>query len=83
MESLKKLMDYYGVSEEQSLKVKSELDRIREKVHYIDELTWKENTVFSEENHYFQVCTSDMNQNLSAFESEVDSFLVSLKENVA
>jgi len=78
--SLKKLMDYYGVSEEQSLKVKSELDRIREKVHYIDELTWKENTVFSEENHYFQVCTSDMNQNLSAFESEVDSFLVSLKE---
>jgi len=77
--SLKKLMDYYGVNEEQSLKAKSELDRIRKKIHYIDELTWKENTVSSEENHYFQVCTSDMNQNPLAFEDEIDVFLSSLQ----
>jgi len=77
--SLKKLMDYYGVSEEQSLKAKYELDHIRKKVHYTDELTWKENTVSSEENHYFQVCTSDMNQDLLKFETEIDGFLASLQ----
>lgn len=78
--SLKKLMDYYGVNEEQSLKEKGELDRTRKKIHYIDGLTWKENIVSSEENHYFQVCTSDMNQNLQAFESEIDGFLSSVQK---
>ena len=79
--SLKKLMDHYGVNEEQSLKKKRELDRTRKKIHYIDELTWKENIVSSEENHYFQVCTSDMNQNLQAFESEIDGFLSSVQKH--
>jgi len=78
--SLNKLMDHYGVNEEQCLKAKYKLDSIRKKVHYIDELTWKSNIVSSEENHYYQVCTSDMNQNLLAFESKIDSFLKSLKE---
>lgn len=78
--SLAKLMDYYSVNEKQSLQAKAELDRIRKKVHYIDELTWEENKVSGEENHYFQVCTSDMNQDLSAFESEIDSFLAALQK---
>lgn len=78
--SVNKLMDYYGVNEKQCLQAKVELDYIRKKVHHIDELTWKGNIVSGEENHYFQVCTSDMNQDLPAFESEIDSFLVSLQK---
>ncbi len=78
--SLKKLMDYYNVNDEQCMNAKHELDCIRKKVHYIDELTWKEDIISGEENHYFQVCTSDMNQDLTAFESEIDSFLKSLQE---
>ena len=78
--SLKKLMRHYGVDEEQCIKAKGELDRIRKKVHHIDELTWKEDTVSSEENHYYQVCASDMNQDPLAFEREIDSFLASLKK---
>jgi benzoyl-CoA reductase/2-hydroxyglutaryl-CoA dehydratase subunit BcrC/BadD/HgdB len=73
--SLNKLMLHYGVSSEQCIQAKRELDRIRKKVHLIDERTWKENTVSGHENHYFQVCTSDMNQNCEIFESELDSFL--------
>ena len=78
--SLKKLMEYYNVNDEQSMNAKYELDCIRKKVHHIDELTWKEDTVSGEENHFFQVCTSDMNQDLKAFESKIDSFLKSLKK---
>jgi len=73
--SLNKLMQHYSVSSEKCLQAKRELDRIRKKVHLIDERTWKENTVSGHENHYFQVCTSDMNQNCEIFESELDSFL--------
>ena len=68
-------MQHYGVTSEQCIETKSELDRIRKKVHLIDERTWKENTVSGHENHYFQVCTSDMNQNCKTFEGELDRFL--------
>ena len=78
--SLKKLIDHYCVNDEQIMKAKSDLDRIRKKVHHIDTLTWKGNIVSGEENHYFQVCTSDMNQDLLAFESEIDTFHNSLKK---
>lgn len=73
--SLNKLMKHYGVTSEQCIETKSELDRIRRKVHLIDERTWKDNTVSGHENHYFQVCTSDMNQNCKTFEDELDRFL--------
>ena len=76
--SLKKLMEHYDVTSEQCLEVKSKLDAVRKKVHLIDELTWKENLVSGYENHYFQVCTSDMNQNCETFDAEVSSFLTEL-----
>lgn len=77
--SLHKLMEHYRVNEESCLNAKRELDAIRKKVHVIDEQTWEGNVVSGEENHYFQVCTSDMNQDLNAFERDIDGFLTSLK----
>ncbi len=76
---LKSLMDYYQVSDEQVLPSKRRLDAIRSKVHRIDELSWKENIVSGFENHYYQVCTTDMNRDLKAFGQEVDRFLGELK----
>lgn len=78
--SLNKLMDHYKVNEENCLNAKHELDGIRKNVHHIDKLTWEEDIVSGEENHYFQVCTSDMNQDLAAFDIETDSFLKSLQK---
>jgi len=78
--SLKKLMKHYLVTEALCLKTKADLDKIRRKVHFLDEITWKVNTVSGEENHYFQVCTSDMNQDLGKFEKEIDIFLNSIKK---
>ncbi|WP_224984454.1 2-hydroxyacyl-CoA dehydratase family protein [Geomonas agri] len=72
---IEKLMSVFGVDWPQVDEAKRRLDRIRTKVHEIDRLTWQENRVTGEENHYFQVCTSDMNGDLDAFESEVDAFL--------
>jgi benzoyl-CoA reductase/2-hydroxyglutaryl-CoA dehydratase subunit BcrC/BadD/HgdB len=76
---LKSLMDYYQVSEKQVLSSKKVLDALRSKIHRIDELSWKKNIVTGYENHYYQVCTTDMNRDLESFEQEVDRFLRDLK----
>jgi benzoyl-CoA reductase/2-hydroxyglutaryl-CoA dehydratase subunit BcrC/BadD/HgdB len=70
-----KLMGHLGVGWDEVAGAKIRLDRIRSKVHEIDRLTWQEDRVTGEENHYFQVCTSDMNGDPDRFEAEVDDFL--------
>ncbi|UCD84582.1 MAG: 2-hydroxyacyl-CoA dehydratase [Deltaproteobacteria bacterium] len=75
----KSLMDCYRVGDEQVLTTKRRLDALRSKVHRIDELSWKANVVTGYENHHYQVCTTDMNRDLEAFEREVDRFLDELK----
>jgi benzoyl-CoA reductase/2-hydroxyglutaryl-CoA dehydratase subunit BcrC/BadD/HgdB len=72
---IEKLMNYFAVDWSDVNIAKERLDKIRLKVHEIDRLSWQENLVTGEENHYFQVSTSDMNSDLKLFESEVDSFL--------
>ena len=70
-----KLARRFGVGPEQIRQAKARLDRIREKVREIDRLTWEENLVSGQENHYFQVATSDMNSDPDGFEYDVDAFL--------
>lgn len=72
---IEKLMRHFGVTWEEVQAAKTRLDRIREKVREIDRLTWEENLVSGQENHYFQVATSDMNGDPDSFETEVDEFL--------
>jgi benzoyl-CoA reductase/2-hydroxyglutaryl-CoA dehydratase subunit BcrC/BadD/HgdB len=80
--SLKKLMDHYGVTQEECLAAKTSLDRIRKKVHAIDTLTWRENTVSGFENHFYQVSTSDMNQDCHGFEHDLDAFISSAEKRI-
>ena len=72
---IEKLMGHLGVGWDAVREAKARLDRIRSKVHEIDRLSWQEDRVSGEENHYFQVCTSDMNGDPDRFEAEVDLFL--------
>jgi benzoyl-CoA reductase/2-hydroxyglutaryl-CoA dehydratase subunit BcrC/BadD/HgdB len=80
---IEKLMGHLGVGWDDVHRAKSRLDLIRAKVHEIDRLSWQENLVTGEENHYFQVCTSDMNGNPDLFEAEVDAFLAKVRERPA
>lgn len=80
---MEKLMAQFGVSWEQMQQAKVRLDRIRAKVHEIDRLTFQENLVTGEENHLYQVCTSDMNGDPDAFEAEVDAFLAEARKRPA
>jgi len=70
-----KLAGVFGASSEGVEEARRRLQKVRSKVHEVDRLTWEEDRVTGEENHYYQVCTSDMNGDPDAFEAEVDAFL--------
>jgi benzoyl-CoA reductase/2-hydroxyglutaryl-CoA dehydratase subunit BcrC/BadD/HgdB len=76
--SIKNMMKHYDVSMKDVMAQKKRLDRIREKIRKIDGMTYKDNTVSSFENHYFQVASTDFNQDPDKFEDDVDLFLKSV-----
>lgn len=72
---IEKLMRHFGVGWDAVNLSRERLGRIRRKVREIDRLTWEENRVTGAENHYYQVCTSDMNSDPDRFEADVDAFI--------
>lgn len=72
---IKKLAEVLGASAADIAAQGRRLSGIRDKVAEIDRLTWSQGTVTGFENHYFQICCSDMNGDPEAFEAEVDEFL--------
>lgn len=72
---IEKLMRHFGVGWDAVNLSRERLGRIRRKVREIDRLTWEENRVTGSENHYYQVCTSDMNSDPNRFETDVDAFI--------
>lgn len=73
---MEKLMGVLGTDWEAVAAVKRQLDKLRLKVAEIDRLTWAENTVSGFDNHLYQVSCSDFNSDLTAFEADVDAFLI-------
>lgn len=74
------LADNLGVPYSKAEEMKTHLDVIRAKVHKIDELTWKEDTVTGEENHIWTVSTSDLMGDYTTFEERAIRFLKLVRE---
>ena len=72
---IEKLTDRLGARWESVMEWKARLDAIRRKVRELDELTWRNGSVSSFDNHYFQVNCSDFKRDPDAFEAEVDAAL--------
>lgn len=72
---ISKLIERLGTTWSETVQCKTRLDKIRRKVHQIDDLTWQTGAINSLKNHYFQVSCSDFNRNPDAFEQEVDTML--------
>lgn len=54
-----KLSANFSVNNDGCMKVKDELDAIRKRIVYLDELTWNNNKASGFENHFWQVSSSD------------------------
>lgn len=70
-----KLARHFGVSLDDCEAARQRLLDVRRKIHEIDRLTWAEDRVTGGENHYYQVCSSDMNGDVAAYAAELDLFL--------
>lgn len=67
--------DHYKVSLAEIYRVKADLDRIRQKLIILDELTYRDNKVRGFENHLWLVSSSDFNSDYHKYERELDLFL--------
>ena len=72
---MERLLRAFQCTWREAFAVKDKLDKIRNKVHIIDRLTWEEGLVTGFENHYFQISCSDMQTNPKHFEHCIDKFL--------
>ncbi len=73
---MEKLIRRLSTSWEAAYQWKSRLDKIRRKVQRLDDITWRQGSVSSFENHYYQVCCSDFNSEPDAFEAALDARLL-------
>jgi len=74
-DEIEKMMAHFGVGWDEVNRAGESLEGVRKKISEIDRLTWDDGLVSGEENHYFQVASSDMNGSPETFEAEVDRFL--------
>ncbi len=72
---VEKLLDVFGVTYQEAAEAKGRLDRIRRKLLYLDELTWRDGKVSGQENHLYLVSASDFAGDPDTFEQELDEFL--------
>ncbi|MCQ4574410.1 MAG: 2-hydroxyacyl-CoA dehydratase [Candidatus Brocadiales bacterium] len=72
---LKELARTLVTNMEKAEAVKRELDRVRALVHEIDRLTHEDSKVTGEENHIWNVSTSDMMGNVGLFEEKARAFI--------
>jgi benzoyl-CoA reductase/2-hydroxyglutaryl-CoA dehydratase subunit BcrC/BadD/HgdB len=72
---IEKLIDRLGTTMEDALTWKDWMDAVRRKVWKLDEATWRDGTVSSFENHYYQVSCSDFGGDPDRLGAEVDSVL--------
>ncbi|MCD6176536.1 MAG: 2-hydroxyacyl-CoA dehydratase [Candidatus Cloacimonetes bacterium] len=76
---IEKLEQYFNVKHSDVLEIKAQLDKIRKKLIYLDELTFKENKVTGLENHLWLVNSSDFNGDPEDFEKRLDKFILEAK----
>ncbi len=69
------LMSQYDVSMDDIEKVKGQLHHVRQRVKYLDELTWKYNKALGFENHLWQVCCSDFNGDYVKFSKDLEKVI--------
>jgi len=74
-----RLCDLFETSMESCLLIKEKLDIVREKLVYLDELTWKYNKATSLENHLWQVSSSDFNGNYQLFNDKLTEKIIEIE----
>ena len=77
---LERMMEAFGVEEEEVRSAVDELDRVRSLALRLDEITWKEGSVTGRENHLALVSCSDMEGDPSSFARKLEGMMEQARE---
>ena len=77
---MEKLCLAFDTNFEQANYIKKQLDSIRKRLVYIDELTWKHNKATGFENHIWQVSSSDFNGDYVTFGRQLEEEISSIEK---
>lgn len=80
---MEKLCRAFDTSFEEALKIKKELDMIRKRLIYVDELTWKHDKVSGFENHIWQVSSSDFDSDYRGFRERLEQDIAAMEKREA
>jgi len=78
--ALEKLADTLGTTLAAAEKLRLELGPVRAAVHRLDKLTWHEGKVSGYENHFWQVTSSDFNQDKQKYLTDVNELYQSCRK---
>lgn len=74
-EHIFELLKYFNVTLEEASKTAQKLDKIREKLDYLDFMSWHDGKITGLENHIWLVNSSDFEGNPKDYENRLDDFL--------
>ena len=72
---INKLCTFFRVTEKQVQQKKAELDEVRLLCQELDRLTWQENVITGQENHFYLVSSSDFGGNVNEYKSQLSQLL--------
>lgn len=72
---LEKMACEFGADLQAAGEVRERLAPVRKLALEVDRLTWQDNVVSGRENHFWLVSTSDFNQDLEKYQSEITEFI--------
>lgn len=65
----------FGTDLQMADEIRERLSSVRELAHEVDRLTWQDNLVSGQENHFWLVSTSDFNQDVKRYRNEIEDFI--------
>ena len=77
---IQKLCSFFNVNLDSCVRAKGELDKVRKKLVYLDELTWKHNRATGFENHIWQVSSSDFCGDYRAFDNKLKQKIAEIEK---
>ncbi|MBN2652478.1 MAG: 2-hydroxyacyl-CoA dehydratase [Spirochaetales bacterium] len=70
-----RLMEFFSVEKKDVIRIQHELYPIRQRLKYLDSLTWEANLVSGFENHLWQVSASDFCGDYKKFAQDLEDFI--------
>ncbi|MBM7614110.1 2-hydroxyacyl-CoA dehydratase family protein [Alkaliphilus hydrothermalis] len=83
VEEVDHLMKCFGVTLQEVEAVKEKLFPLRQRVKYLDELTWRANQATGFENHLWQVSCSDFNSDPEKFHQDLEAVIKEIEARPA